>query len=284
MALPSMQGTGERGLASLVDLDPDIAAALPTKDVPLARRALAGHVVALPAGATAVDGLDGGADAWAAYLISGVVVRSTHVGRVALPELMGPGEIVPPAAVHDGVVPATERLTVVEDAEALVLGRAAAHALARWPEVHAVVEERRDAQRRRTAVLGAIAQLPNVDLRLLAVLWHIAETWGSVGPDGTLVPFPLTHQMLGWFVAAERPTVSLALKRLDGVHRNDDGTWLLAPGSYAVLDALLGGDGPPVDVVLRARGERGRAKERREAASALRNEARQTGRHFRTGR
>jgi DNA-binding transcriptional ArsR family regulator len=51
-----------------------------------------------------------------------------------------------------------------------------------------------------------------------------------VGPDGLIVPLPLTHQALGRLVGAERPTVSLAitqLKEAGVLDRRDDASWVL---------------------------------------------------------
>ena len=38
--------------------------------------------------------------------------------------------------------------------------------------------------------------------------------WGKVEPGGIRLPLPLTHQLLGQLIGAERPSVSHALGRL----------------------------------------------------------------------
>jgi Crp-like helix-turn-helix domain len=67
----------------------------------------------------------------------------------------------------------------------------------------------------------AIAGLPDggaafarVDDRLLATLWHLASMWGRVIPQGTVVPFRLTHEMLASIVGAQRPTTTVAIHSL----------------------------------------------------------------------
>lgn len=284
---PTVGASERRTLASVADHDAEIAAALPQGDRLVVRRALAGPLITIEAGARKIGALNGGQDCIGAYIVSGVLVRATHVGQVALPELLGPGEIVAPLRDHDGTVPAREAVTAVEKTTCIVLGRSTAQALSGRPEILEIVVERMAAQRSRATTLGAIAQLPNVDLRLLAVLWHIAETWGRVGRDGCVVPFPLTHQMLGWFVAAGRPTVSLAMKRLGSaglVSRCEDGTWLLAPGSSEALRTMLDVDGARPDMVLRARATRQRAQELQDQSAAVRSEAQQAGRKGRARR
>jgi CRP/FNR family cyclic AMP-dependent transcriptional regulator len=82
----------------------------------------------------------------------------------------------------------------------------------------------------------AVAQLPRVDTRLLIAMWHLSERWGTVRPEGRVLPGFLSHELLGWIVGARRPSVTTALGQLSQkglVKRQPDGTWLL-------------GDEPPV--------------------------------------
>jgi CRP-like cAMP-binding protein len=72
----------------------------------------------------------------------------------------------------------------------------------------------------------AITQLVGVELRILALLWHVAERWGTREADGIVLPVRMTHELLGSLISAQRPTVTRALGHLldDGrVSRRDDG-------------------------------------------------------------
>ena len=103
------------------------------------------------------------------------------------------------------------------------------------------VQRRLAMQAHRLAVQGAICQLARVELRVLALLWHLAERWGRVGREGVVLPVKLTHETLGRFVGARRPSVTLAMGQLadDGlVTRRDDGAWVLPPRSQDVLAGL----------------------------------------------
>jgi CRP/FNR family transcriptional regulator, cyclic AMP receptor protein len=75
----------------------------------------------------------------------------------------------------------------------------------------------------------AIVHHPRVDTRLHMLLWHLADRWGRVRGDGTIVPLRLTHYVLADLVAAGRPTVSAALAELaeQGLLRPIDHAWLL---------------------------------------------------------
>ena len=48
----------------------------------------------------------------------------------------------------------------------------------------------------------------------MLLLWHLAARWGKVERGSVRLCLPLTHRLLGQLVAAERPSVSHALKRL----------------------------------------------------------------------
>ncbi|MGN6871536.1 MAG: helix-turn-helix domain-containing protein [Solirubrobacteraceae bacterium] len=69
-------------------------------------------------------------------------------------------------------------------------------------------------QSERAAAHLAIAELPQVDQRLMAMMWLLAEDWGYVTPAGTVLPLALTHETLGGLIGARRPTVTLALRDL----------------------------------------------------------------------
>src|SRR6266496_530716 len=45
----------------------------------------------------------------------------------------------------------------------------------------------------RAAVQQAISQLPRVEIRVLALMWHLAERWGHVTPGGLALTLGLTH-------------------------------------------------------------------------------------------
>jgi CRP-like cAMP-binding protein len=78
-----------------------------------------------------------------------------------------------------------------------------------------------------------------VELRVHALLWHLADRFGRVTPDGVHLPVPLTHRTIGSLVGARRPTVTLAvgeLERAGTVHRDGLGGWLLRPATSELRD------------------------------------------------
>ena len=60
----------------------------------------------------------------------------------------------------------------------------------------------------------AIINQARVNVRLLMLLWHLADRWGRVRSEGVVLPLHLTHSVLADLVAARRPTVTSALSEL----------------------------------------------------------------------
>ena len=282
---------------SLLDVDDELAGAVPEEERAVARRIAVGAAITLaPGPASVLEELSADEAVWGFYVVSGVVVRCVTISHAAVPELVGAGEAIGPPARLDSIVPATESFTVVETAELIVLEESVARAIGRWPLMLAILTRRASLQRLRATSLAAIGHLSSAETRILAVLWHLAETWGKVVVGGTLIPFPFTHATLGQLMGARRPTVSLALVNLDKqglVKRLGDGSWLLPTGSDAALREMLANGAPAPELVMRARVTREAARDlvdrssrtrassedRRDESSAVMAQADQVRRH-----
>jgi CRP/FNR family transcriptional regulator, cyclic AMP receptor protein len=164
-------------------------------------------------------------------ILEGVLVR--RVGREGRfgAELLGPGDVLRPWQ-HDGedaTLPFETTFQVVERLQMAQLDRRFAARAAAYPEVVGNLVGRAMQRSRTLAVTMAIAHHTRVDRRLLTLLWHLADRWGRVTPEGIRVPLPVTHQVLADLVASRRPSVTTALAQLerDGrLARSGDG-WLL---------------------------------------------------------
>ena len=225
----------------LLTADRDFAAAIPDEDRAAAQRALTLPCVSVERGEP-VSAQQ--ADASAMVLVEGALWREIVVGRSVAPQVLGPG------AVLLTEPPAGELLQSTADAAALVPSRLAVLdrrfllAAARWPRLAVVAHHRLAEQERDLAVAAAIGGLPRVDDRLLLLLWHFAERWGTVVPGGVRVSLNLTHATLGRFVGARRPTVSLAVAELrerGELDRDTSGAWLLTGDPPAVAPAAAPG-------------------------------------------
>jgi hypothetical protein len=227
---------------ALLDLDPDLGATLSPDRFGYARAELMVRVLRLPRGEWAGDELSSISHQNVGLLmVEGVIAREVVLEDTVSTELLGAGDLIRPWAERDEVqlLGMQVRWQVLADARLAVLGRPFAVAVARFPEVNAVLMDRLCTRAQRLATTQAISHLNSVDRRLLALFWHLAERWGRMTAGGVVVPLKLSHRLLAEIVGARRPTVSTALASLERegrVRRRDDATWLLtgdAPGAPA---------------------------------------------------
>jgi CRP/FNR family cyclic AMP-dependent transcriptional regulator len=218
---------------ALLTADRDLADAIPEEDLELAERLVVSEAFAVAAGPWRPDAHAGRG----LLLLDGVVTREVRLADRRCTHLHGHGDVLRATPPDEGLLPAVVSWVVTQPAIVAVLDERFDLACRRWPALAATIQARLLAQADRLAVHAAIAQLPKVELRLLAVLWHLAERWGHITPEGVTIPLRLTHEALGRLVGARRPTVTLALAELaesGAVTRSSEG-WLLQESSRAVL-------------------------------------------------
>ncbi|HYC81231.1 MAG TPA: Crp/Fnr family transcriptional regulator [Solirubrobacterales bacterium] len=198
--------------ASLLDLDPSLAAALPAEQRELARTRLLASTRRLEEGewrpgCTAPPGHLG------FLLIAGMVGRELEVGRGQGLELLLPGDVLRPAQ-EDSSSFSIACWRVLQTAELAELDPSLAVRLGRFPHLVEALMARVMQRSRSLAAYAAIASVRGLDERLLTLFWHLAERHGSFTADGVVLPLPLTHQILAELVGARRPSVSVSLGRL----------------------------------------------------------------------
>src|SRR5581483_10716763 len=126
----------------------------------------------------------------------------------------------------------------VEPVAVAVLDRSFCERAARWPEVQAAIARRLMQRTHWLAFHLAVCGLRRIDDRLLSVLWHFADRWGIVTPDGVRLDLRLTHEVLAAVTGARRPSVTTALRRLAEagcVRSLPRSRWLLLGGPPAEL-------------------------------------------------
>jgi CRP-like cAMP-binding protein len=217
-------------VAPLLDLDPGLAGDLTPALREQVRGWLVVRVLTLPRGPwpTSVErepGLMG------FLVLDGVLTRNVSLGKIAYPELLGRGDLLRPWQTEtDGRLgPVQVTWQVLEPCRVAVLDRRFAGIVGRWPEVVDELLGRALNRARELDLNMAIAQLPLLELRLLALMWHLADRWGETVPDGVKVPIRLTHSLLAAMVLGRRPSVSTTLTELSNrglVSRVEDG-WVL---------------------------------------------------------
>ena len=175
-------------------------------------------------------------------VLDGLLIREVDVGGVFGAELLGKGDLLRPWQQGQPEILGTTGWRILLATRVAVLDRTAARRFANYPELTGRLVARALERARNLAMTIAISHQPHIDVRLHMFFWHLADRWGHVGPEGTTVWLPLTHDVLAHLVGARRPTVSSALARLanDGLVRRHRGRWLLrrrtAESSYDLGD------------------------------------------------
>jgi CRP/FNR family cyclic AMP-dependent transcriptional regulator len=236
---------------SLLDADGGFAAGIPAADLALARRVLVLPRLDVDPGAWTPPAADdhGGA---LALLIDGLVGRHVALGGRVATQLLGPGDVFEPwTRPGDDLLPHAVRWSAFAPATVVVLDGRFATSAQRWPALSRTAQTRLTALGDRLAIDLAICQLPRVEQRVLALLWHLAERFGRVASDGVVLDIKLTHRLIGELVGAQRPTVSLAVASL-----LDEGQLVRRASGTLVLDhdsrSALAPRAMPAPVVARA--------------------------------
>ncbi len=221
---------GMTGVVQLLEADPDLGESMPESARAQAREAIRIRVFRVPKGPWEPPSIDHGSTGL--LLLDGLMARTLRLGPVSSAEVVGPSDILRPWE-HDlipSVLPATAEWRVLHEARVgLIDGRATA-LIGRWPELSAAVSGRMLRRVRSLAYMMAAQQFVRVEDRLLAALWHLASMWGKVTREGTVVPFRLTHEMLGNVIGARRPTTTTAIRSLTSqgrLARNDERYYVL---------------------------------------------------------
>lgn len=208
----------------LLEALPELGERLAPADVALATRYLVAPGLALAKGRwTPPERADDGV---AVVVVRGFVVRDCWDFGRAGAQLFGPEDVFDARLLRAP----TSAWRVVAPAEIAVVDERLLDVARRWPGVlTALTRKLLDGQNEQHMV-AAVATLPHVEERVLALLGHLSTRWGHVTPRGVSLALPLTHELLGRIVGARRPTVSLALTalRADGRLADlPDGRWLL---------------------------------------------------------
>lgn len=231
----------------LLDLDLDLADEFDLRMRVVARPAVTAVTVEVGVGELDLTGpLERPAEL-GVLVLEGVVVVSVRVCDRVAAELVGAGDLLQgPDQADDDLLGCDVGWRALVPTRFAVLDGAFAERVRPWPQITQALLHRTARRTRNLQMQRAIASQPRLDVRIVLLLWHLAARWGKVEPGGIRLPLPLTHQLLGKLVGAERPSVSHALGRLAhaGLVTGRSDAWLLhgSPQSQLVsLDEPSGG-------------------------------------------
>jgi CRP/FNR family transcriptional regulator, cyclic AMP receptor protein len=181
-----------------------------------------------------------GPDVLGLLVLDGLLSRRLIVAGRSSIDLLGTGDLVRPWQKEDGGALVRDALwrTLAPTRTAVIDGEVV-RALSAAPSVLAALVARVVDRNHSLSERLAIAQMPVLRARVMALLWHLADRWGRVEPGRTVIPLRLSHSTLAELLAAQRPSVSVALAGLVTEHhvgRGDDGFWHLFTPAGAFHD------------------------------------------------
>lgn len=221
----------EAALVRVIDEDPDLGALLGDERLEAARRSVRAREVRLERGPWDFYPEPRPGDL-GSLILDGFVLASVGIPRREHYELMGPGDVLSPWVVDNGAVavaPAVVATTLTE-VRLAHLERGFALQIAHMPEIYAALIHRLIVRARRLSLQAAVNGIPTITERLSVTLWHLAERYGQVTPEGIRLALPVTHAQLAGITGSQRPSVTSALKRLRSngvVERLPDRSWLI---------------------------------------------------------
>jgi CRP/FNR family transcriptional regulator, cyclic AMP receptor protein len=178
-----------------------------------------------------------------ALILDGLILLRVHCGARGHVELLGQGDVISPwtEITAELTVPCTVAAQIVSNVRIALLDRRFSLRTARWPEIHGGVTQRLVARSRMLSVQAAINSLPRIDERIDLTLWQLAFRFGRMTREGIALHLPITHAQLAEIVSAQRPSVSLAISRLESrghIHRVSRQDWLLRGEPPSTLSGL----------------------------------------------
>jgi len=227
---------------SLLEEDPDLGSGLTADARLLAERHAIASAVEIDPPAWDTSQLKGDSKhGWLGlFVIDGMLLRCVRIGRRSACELAGPGDLIRPWDTDGdyGPLPIAVSWRVLTPARMAVLDAGFAARVTRWPQITGAITGRAAQRARLLALMGALTHLPRAYERLLILFWLLSERWGRVTPAGVQLALPVTHEVLAMLIGTQRPTVTIALRRLDRAGlllRQKRDLWLL---TTAAIDGL----------------------------------------------
>jgi hypothetical protein len=226
----------------LLDLDVDLAEALDVRMRLVARPAATAMIFDADVGEVKLaERLAAARTGPGVLVLDGVIAVNVQVGDRVAAELLGSGDIVEACEEGDDLLACATEWRGLVPTRFAVLDGGFVQRVRPWPQIMQALLNRVERRARNLNVQRAIASQPRLEVRLALLLWHLAARWGRVEPGGIRLPLPLTHQLLGRLIGAERPSVSHALARLarSGLVTGHGDEWHLHGRIEDQLDRML---------------------------------------------
>ncbi|MBV8432331.1 MAG: Crp/Fnr family transcriptional regulator [Solirubrobacterales bacterium] len=227
----------------LFDLDDDLAEEVEIRMRVSARQHVTARLLDAETGACDLDSWFASVGRGPGLLIvDGLLAVDTRVADRTITELLGPGDLLQPPGAHEDELVERETLwRALHPSRLALLDSDFVERVRSWPQILNALFRRAERRSDDLDMIRAISSQPRLEVRLVLLLWHLAARWGRVEPAGLRLSLPLTHRLLGQLVAAERPSISHALRRLSqaGIVTGAAGDWHLHGSVETHLESLI---------------------------------------------
>ena len=131
-------------------------------------------------------------------VVNGLLAQTVSLADRGASELVGPGDLLRPWDADDagGSVARESEWRALEPVSLAVLDRRFAAIVVRWPTITVQLLARLGRRCDGLVHQATVARVRHADIRLLLAFWQLADRWGLVTREGTVVLVPLTHQLL----------------------------------------------------------------------------------------
>jgi CRP/FNR family cyclic AMP-dependent transcriptional regulator len=201
----------------VLDEDLELAAAVDQASFTQARLAAVAPLIELPKGAWEPPSAprERRRD-FGLLVLGGLLVRDMDLAGRSFVELRGPEDLLRPWDDAAEVTSVSARIswTAREPTRLAWLDGDFAASVSAWPEITAALVARAIRRARLLSFRMAILELKHVNLRVLLLLWHLADRWGRVGAEGVRLDLDLTHDLIARMIGAHRTSVTVALREL----------------------------------------------------------------------
>jgi CRP/FNR family cyclic AMP-dependent transcriptional regulator len=199
----------------LLDADDELADEVDSQQLGLARELAVAAVFETESADELLVGFGAVGEGPGLLVLSGLIAFETRVVDRVATELLGPGDLLQrPRDRTDALITQLGEWRVLSPAKLALLDCQFADRVRPVPQIIEALLRRGVRRSSEIDALRAITGQPRLEVRLVLLFWHLAGRWGRVEPAGIRLSLPLTHRLLGQLVAAERPSVTHALKRL----------------------------------------------------------------------
>jgi hypothetical protein len=221
----------QTGRIRLLEAAPELGQGLTDQDLLAARESLVPISYPLPSDEWTPQAISGVERALGLLILDGFVLRRVSAGHgtgLGI-ELLGPHDLLRPWQ-QDSASFADSAFDVIETSHVAVLDEPMTALMCQWPPLVANVVALALTRSRSLALQAAIMNTTGIEVRVHALLWALAEKWGTVSSDGVTFKLQLPQRVLAQIIGCRRPTVSTAIQSLREkglIDATQDGRWVL---------------------------------------------------------